>query len=46
MNPILVIEDEQAMRLLVQDYLEDLGYPVLLAPDGKTALDLVKSQPI
>lgn len=46
MNPILVIEDEQAMRLLIQDYLEYLGYTVLLAPDGKTALDLVKSEPI
>ena len=46
MNPILVIEDEQAMRLLIQDYLEYLGYTVLLAADGKTALDLVRSEAI
>lgn len=46
MNPILVIEDEQAMRLLIQDYLEYLGYTVLLAADGKTALDLVGSEAI
>jgi len=45
-NPILVIEDEQAMRLLIQDYLEYLGYTVLLAADGKTALDLVGSEAI
>lgn len=37
---VLVIEDEPAMRLLLQEYLEFLGYPVLLAPDGATALEL------
>lgn len=37
---VLVIEDEPAMRLLIQEYLEFLGYPVLLAPDGATALEL------
>lgn len=46
MNPILIIEDEKAMRLLIQDYLEYLGYAVLLAPDGQTALELVKSETI
>ena len=45
-GPILVIEDEDAMRLLVQDYLEFLGYPVLPAPDGKTALELIRSETI
>lgn len=43
---ILVIEDEQAMRLLVQDFLEFLGYSVLLAPDGTTAIEFAKTQPI
>jgi CheY-like chemotaxis protein len=37
---VLVVEDEPAMRLLIQEYLEFLGYPVLPAPDGATALDL------
>jgi DNA-binding response OmpR family regulator len=37
---ILVIEDEKAMRLLVQEFLELLGYRVLTAPDGKTAIRL------
>lgn len=37
---VLIVEDEPAMRLLMQEYLEFLGYPVLLAPDGATALDL------
>ena len=42
--PILVIEDEPAMRLLVQDYLEYLGYSVVGAPDGETALSLALGQ--
>lgn len=42
--PILVIEDEPAMRLLVQDYLEFLGYSVVSAPDGETALALAAGQ--
>ncbi len=37
---ILIIEDEPAMRLLVQDYLEFLGYEVMPAEDGTTALAL------
>ena len=46
MRPILVIEDEQAMRLLMREYLELLGYPVLLAPDGGTAIEIAGTEPI
>jgi DNA-binding response OmpR family regulator len=46
MHPILVIEDERAMRLLMQEYLELLGYPVLLAADGATAVALAGTEPI
>ena len=42
---ILVIEDEPAMRLLVQEYLEFLGYRVLSAPDGTTAIKIGDSEP-
>lgn len=44
MGRILIIEDEPAMRLLVQDYLEYLGYQVAPAPDGRTALDLAAAE--
>lgn len=37
-RPILVIEDEQSMRMLVKEFLELLGYRVLAAPDGETAI--------
>ena len=40
MKAILVIEDEKAMRLLVKEFLELLGYRVLTAEDGKTAIEL------
>lgn len=50
MNPqtpptILIIEDEPAMRLLVRDYLEFLGYHVLEAPDGTTAIEVAAEHP-
>lgn len=45
MPPILIIEDEKAMRLLVQDYLEFLGYRVLAAEDGAAALALAATEP-
>ncbi len=35
---ILVVEDEDALRLLVANVLESCGYNVLTAPDGPTAL--------
>ena len=41
---ILIIEDEPAMRLLVKDYLEFLGYRVLEAPDGLTALEVAENE--
>lgn len=46
MSPtVLIIEDEEAMRLLLAEYLEYLGYRVLVAPDGTTALDLGSRAP-
>ena len=37
---ILVAEDEEALRWLVKDILEALGYKVLLAEDGKSAVEV------
>jgi len=45
-NPILVIEDEEAMRLLLTEYLEYLGYRILAAPDGGSALRLASQETI
>ena len=41
---ILVAEDEPAVRQLVCDTLEDLGYKVLRASDGREALRVLEKQ--
>ncbi len=38
---VLVVEDEDAVRSFVRSVLERLGYTVLAAPDGRTALDVL-----
>ena len=41
MNPVaLVVDDESAMRLLLRDYLEILGYDADLAENGRSAISL------
>ncbi|MCQ4306704.1 PAS domain S-box protein [Pseudomonas stutzeri] len=40
---ILVVDDEPAVRLLVVEVLEELGYRVLHAIDGKSALSILQS---
>lgn len=40
---ILVVDDEPSIRNLLRDILRPLGYVVLEAPDGDTALTLVKN---
>jgi two-component system, cell cycle sensor histidine kinase and response regulator CckA len=37
---ILVAEDDDALRYLARDMLNDLGYTVMLARDGKEALEI------
>ncbi|HTS00498.1 MAG TPA: PAS domain S-box protein [Bacteroidota bacterium] len=37
---ILVVDDEETIRFLVRDILEEIGYTVLAAPDGREALAL------
>lgn len=41
---VVYIEDEPAVRRLVEFWLEDAGYRVLLAPDGSAGLDLVRAE--
>lgn len=40
MNRILLVEDEEILRMLVVDTLEDKGYEIDEAADGQEALDL------
>ncbi|HMO58159.1 MAG TPA: response regulator transcription factor [Roseiflexaceae bacterium] len=40
---ILVVDDEQRLRSLVQEYLQQEGFRVLLAGDGATALELART---
>jgi two-component system cell cycle sensor histidine kinase/response regulator CckA len=42
---ILVAEDDEALRYLARNVLNDLGYTVMLARDGKEALDIYTEKP-
>ncbi len=42
---ILVVEDEQDLRHYTTETLRDLGYTILEAPDGYTALDIALRHP-
>ena len=44
MKKILVVDDEENIRLLYQDEFTDLGYQVFLATNGNEALEVVKSE--
>lgn len=41
MRTILVVDDDPAIRQLIQDILECEGYQVVTVPDGATALESV-----
>ncbi|MGA9824046.1 MAG: ATP-binding protein, partial [Methylocystis sp.] len=42
---ILVVEDEERMRLVVEEAFRELGYQVIVAEDGKKALALLDANP-
>ena len=44
-NTILLVEDDHIMRRLTRRMLEDHGYAVIDAPNGKVALQLAQSHP-
>jgi len=41
---ILVVDDEAIIRDLLERILEELGYHVILAPDGERAIEIFRSQ--
>ena len=44
-DPILVIEDEEDIRQMICDILEDEGYSTLQAADGNEGLQLLRKRP-
>ena len=44
MKRILVVDDEEGIRLLYQDELKDAGYEVVTAASGEEALRIVEKQ--
>ena len=42
-RPVLVVDDEASIRRLVELTLTDEGYEVVAAPDGATALELLRT---
>jgi CheY-like chemotaxis protein len=44
MKRILVVDDEEGIRLLYQEELRDVGYEVVTAESGEEALAMVKEQ--
>jgi CheY-like chemotaxis protein len=41
---ILVVDDEEDLREILIDMLEDLDYNIVEASNGKDALDIIKKQ--
>jgi two-component system nitrogen regulation response regulator NtrX len=46
MHSILVIDDEQGIREVLTDILQDEGYRVFTADDGYKGLEILKTEPI
>jgi two-component system nitrogen regulation response regulator NtrX len=46
MHSILVIDDEQGIRDVLTDILQDEGYRVFAAEDGYKGLELLKTEPV
>jgi signal transduction histidine kinase/CheY-like chemotaxis protein len=40
---VLVVEDEQSLRMIIADLLSDLGYTVLEAGDGRSGLKILEA---
>ncbi|WP_394144720.1 hybrid sensor histidine kinase/response regulator [Vibrio atypicus] len=45
-NLILVVDDKEVQRALVKLYLQQLGYDVVLANNGKVAIEIIQNNPI
>jgi DNA-binding response OmpR family regulator len=46
MKTILVVDDDEAIRTLLQEELEEEGYKVLIATNARDALKLVAAEPL
>ena len=46
MKTILVVDDDEAIRTLLQEELEDEGYKVLIATNARDALKMVAAEPL
>lgn len=44
MKKVLVVEDEEAQRILYEEELTEMGYKVSLAPNGEAALKMAKEE--
>ena len=44
MKTILLVDDEPKIRELARDYLEHAGFAVVLAGDGRSALDQARTR--
>jgi CheY-like chemotaxis protein len=46
MKTILVVDDDEAIRTLLQEELEEEGYRVIIATDARDALKMVDTEPL
>ena len=46
MKTILVVDDDDAIRTLLKEELEDEGYKVLIATNARDALKMVAAEPL
>jgi two-component system, response regulator, stage 0 sporulation protein F len=46
MKTILVVDEDEAIRTLLQEELEEEGYKVLIATNARDALKLVAAEPL
>ena len=46
MKTILVVDDDEAIRTLLQEELEDEGYKVMIATNARDALAMVAAEPL
>ena len=46
MKSILVLDDEESIRTLLNDILTDEGYKVILSDDGEEVMDILKKEKV
>lgn len=46
MSTVLIVDDEQHIRLLYEEELKDEGYQVVTASNGREALEALERQPV